>query len=126
MIWLAMTLAVGGLLAQRFRILVLAPATFVMVVMAIAVGVSQTSSPWSIISMIATASVGIQIGYFLGMLIQRGGASLLSRWSARSSRSGPQHVDLPDSDFVSVHLGSSQAAVPSGPHCARDDVSRQD
>ena len=39
---------------------------------------------------------------------------------------GPQHVDLPDSDLVSVHLRSSQAAVPSGPHCARDHVSRQD
>ena len=88
MIWLAMNLAVGGLLAQRFRILVLAPATFVMVVTAIAVGVAQTSTPWSIISMIATASVGIQIGYFLGMLIQRGAASLLSRRSARFSRRG--------------------------------------
>jgi len=86
MIWLAMNLAVGGLLAQRFRILVLAPATFVMVVIVIAVGVARTSSAWSIISMIATASVGIQIGYFLGMLIPRGGASPLSRWSARFSR----------------------------------------
>jgi membrane protein DedA with SNARE-associated domain len=88
MIWLAMNLAVGGLLAQRFRILVLAPATFVMVVIAIAVGVAGTSSAWSIISMIATASVGIQIGYFLGMLIQRGAASLVSRRSARFSRRG--------------------------------------
>ena len=39
---------------------------------------------------------------------------------------GPQYVDLPDSDFVSVHLRSRQAAVPSGPHCVRDDVSRPD
>ena len=88
MIWLAMNLAVGGLLAQRFTILVLAPATFVMVVIAIAVGVAQTGSVWSIISMIATAGVGIQIGYFLGMLLQCGAASLLSRRSARLSRSG--------------------------------------
>ena len=88
MIWLAVNLAVGGLLAQRFTILVLAPATFVIVVIVIAVGVTQTSSAWSIISMIATASVGTQIGYFLGMLSQRGGASLLSRRSARFSRRG--------------------------------------
>ena len=26
----------------------------------------------------------------------------------------PEYVDLPDSDFVSVHLGNRQAAVPSG------------
>jgi membrane protein DedA with SNARE-associated domain len=84
MIWLAMNLAVGGLLAQRFRILVLAPATFVMVVITIAVGVAQTSSAWSIISTTVSASVGIQIGYFFGMLIQRGAASLL-----RKRRSAP-------------------------------------
>ena len=88
MIWLAMNLAVGGLLAQRFKIFVLAPATFVMVVIAIAVGVAQTSSAWSIISTTASAGVGIQIGYFLGMLLQRGAASLLSRRLARFSRSG--------------------------------------
>ena len=88
MIWLAVNLAFGGLLAQRFTILMLAPATFVMVVIAIAVGVVQTSSAWSIISMIATASVGIQIGYFLGMLIQCGGALQLSRRSARFWRRG--------------------------------------
>src|SRR5215468_7798975 len=88
MIWLAMNLAVGGLLAQRFTILVLMPATFVMVVIAITVGVAQTSSAWSIISMIATTGVAMQIGYFLGMLIQRGGASLLSRRSVRFSRRG--------------------------------------
>jgi len=88
MIWLAVNLAVGGLLAQRFTILVLAPATFAMVVIAMAVGVAQTSSAWSIISMIATAGVGTQLGYFLGMLIQRGGASLLSRRPARFARKG--------------------------------------
>jgi membrane protein DedA with SNARE-associated domain len=88
MIWLAVNLAVGGLLAQRFRIFVLAPATFVMVVIAITAGVAQTNSGWSVISMIATASVGIQIGYFLGILIQRCGASLLSRRSARFFRRG--------------------------------------
>ena len=82
MIWLAMNLAVGGLLAQRFRILVLAPATFVMVVIVIAVGVARTSSAWSIISMIATASVGIQIGYFLGY----GLGALLARRSSGLAR----------------------------------------
>jgi len=51
---------------------VLAPATFVVVVVAIAVGVAQTRGVWSTVLIMATASVGIQIGYFLGILIQYG------------------------------------------------------
>ena len=83
MIWLSTaSLVAGGLLAQRFRFMVLAPATFVVVVVAIAVGVAQTSSVWSTIWMIATASVGIQIGYFLGMLIHYALGALLARRSA--------------------------------------------
>ena|ERR1700752_1980449 len=85
MIWLAMNLAVGGLLAQRFRILVLAPATFVMVVIAIAVGVAQTSGLWLTSLTVATASVGIQIGYFLGILIQYGLGAPPARKSSGSS-----------------------------------------
>jgi membrane protein DedA with SNARE-associated domain len=80
MIWLsAVSLMAGGLLAQRFKIIVVAPATFVVVVVAVAVGIAQTNSFWSIILMMATASVGIQIGYFLGMLIQYGRGALLAR-----------------------------------------------
>jgi membrane protein DedA with SNARE-associated domain len=82
MIWLsAVSLAAGGLLAQRFKIFVLAPATFVVVVVAIAVGVAQTNGVWSTILMMATTSVGLQIGYFLGMFIQDGLGALLARRS---------------------------------------------
>jgi hypothetical protein len=50
MIWLStVSLAAGGLLAQRFKIFVLAPATFVVVVVAIVIGVAQTSGVWSTI-----------------------------------------------------------------------------
>jgi membrane protein DedA with SNARE-associated domain len=87
MIWLsAISLAAGGLLAQRFKIIVVAPATFVVVVVAIAVGIAQTSGVWSIILMMATASVGIQIGYFLGILIQYGLGALLARRSSGLAR----------------------------------------
>jgi UPF0716 family protein affecting phage T7 exclusion len=79
MIWLStVSLAAGGLLAQRFKIFVLAPATLVVVVVAIAVGVAQTIGVWSTILMMATASVGMQIGYFLGKLIQYGLGALLA------------------------------------------------
>jgi hypothetical protein len=71
MIWLStVSLVAGGLLAQRFKIIVLVPATFVVVVIALAVGMAQTGGVWSIILMIATTSVGLQIGYFLGMFIK--------------------------------------------------------
>ena len=83
MIWLStVSLVAGGLLAQRFKFVVLAPATFVVVVVAIAAGMAQTGGVWSIILMIAAASVGIQIGYFLGMLIHYGLGALLARKSS--------------------------------------------
>jgi hypothetical protein len=80
MIWLStVSLVAGGLLAQRFKIIVLVPATFVVVVIALAVGMAQTGGVWSIILMIATTSVGLQIGYFLGMFIKYGRGALLAR-----------------------------------------------
>ena len=82
MIWLSITsLAVGALLARRFKIIVLVPATLAVVVIAIGVGLSETKSVWSTILMIAAASVGIQAGYFAGMLIQYG---LDGLWTRRS------------------------------------------
>jgi hypothetical protein len=87
MIWLSMvSVAAGGLLAQRFKIIVLAPATFVVVVVAIAVGIAQTGGVWSIILMITTASAGMQIGYFLGASIQYGLDALLARRSSGLAR----------------------------------------
>ena len=81
MIWLALvSLVAGGLLAQRFKAVVLAPATFVVVVVALAMGSAQGVG--LTILMMATASVGIQIGYFLGMLIQYGIGVLLARKSS--------------------------------------------
>jgi hypothetical protein len=66
MIWLStMSLVAGGLLAQRFAIIALAPATFVVVVIAIAVGEAQTADIWSIVFTITVASVGIQIGFLV-------------------------------------------------------------
>jgi hypothetical protein len=73
MIWLSIvSLSVGALLAQRFKIIALVPATFAVWVVAIGAGVAQASSAWLIVEMIAAASVSIQAGYFVGMLVQHG------------------------------------------------------
>jgi hypothetical protein len=86
MIWLStVSLVAGGLLATHFKIIVLAPATFVIMVIAIAVGELQTTDIRSIILTIAIASVGVQIGYFFGTLIQYGLSALLLRGSSSSS-----------------------------------------
>jgi hypothetical protein len=84
MIWLsAVSLVAGGLLARHFKIVVLVPATFVIV--AIAIGELRTTGIWSILITIAVVSVGTQIGYFFGILIQYGLSALVMRRSPPSS-----------------------------------------
>jgi hypothetical protein len=79
-------LAAGALLAQRFKIIVLVPATLVVVLLATGAGLAQTQGVWLILSIIAVASVSIQIGYFVGILIHYGlGALLASRSSSFSN-----------------------------------------
>jgi hypothetical protein len=83
MIWLSIvSLLVGALFAQRFRIIVSVPATFAVLVISIGAGVEQASSAWIIVGMIAAASVSIQVGYFVGMLIQHGLSALLASGSS--------------------------------------------
>jgi len=82
MIWLSIvSLAAGLLLAYRFKILVLMPATLVVVVAAGA-GPAQINGVWSILLIIGAASAGIQTGYFGGMLIQLHVGTLLARRSS--------------------------------------------
>jgi len=79
MIWLSIvSLTAGALLAQRFKFIVLVPATLVVVLLAIGAGLAQAEGVWSTVLMIAAASVGIQTGYFVGMLIQHGLRALLA------------------------------------------------
>ena len=83
MIWLSIvSLSIGALLAQRFKIIALVPATLAVLVIAIGAGVA--SSAWSIVGMIAAASVSIQAGYLVGMLIQHGVGALLASRSSLS------------------------------------------
>jgi hypothetical protein len=72
MIWLLIvSLAAGALLAYGFKFIVLMPATLVVVVVVAAgAGLTQGKGVWSIQLIIGAASVGMQTGYFVGMLIQ--------------------------------------------------------
>ena len=79
------SLTAGALLAQRFKIIVLVPATLVVVLLAIGAGLAQTQAVWSTLLLTAAASVGIQTGYFVGMLIQHGLGALLARRSSSFS-----------------------------------------
>ena len=96
MIWLSIvSLLVGALLAQRFRIIVLVPATLAVVVIAIGAGVAHASSVWSIVGMIVAASVSIQAGYFVGMLIQHGLGALLASSSSPLSHTTSARNTVP-------------------------------
>ncbi len=86
MIWLSIvSFAAGVLLAYRFNIMVLMPATLV-VVAAGAGGLAQIEGVWSILLLVGAASVGIQTGYFVGMLIQLCVRTRLTRRSSCFAR----------------------------------------
>jgi hypothetical protein len=86
MIWLSIvSLSVGALLAQRFKFAVLVPVTLTVLATAIGAGVARAGSTWFMIGMIAAASVSIQVGYFVGVLIQHGLSALLAGRSAAFS-----------------------------------------
>jgi membrane protein DedA with SNARE-associated domain len=92
MIWVPMVgLAVGALLAQRFKIVALLPATLAIAVLAFAVATARTSSALATILIIVATSVCMQAGYFVGMLLRRGvgGASRLSSFSQTKSARDP-------------------------------------
>jgi hypothetical protein len=85
MVWLSIvSLSIGALLAQRYKIIALMPATFAVLVVAVGAGVAQASSAWLIVGKIAAASVSIQAGYLVGMLIQHGVGALLASRSSLS------------------------------------------
>jgi len=62
----------GALLAQRFKVVVLLPALLVIAVVAFGAAVEQGTGVALTVLTIVVASVSIQVGYFLGMLIRRG------------------------------------------------------
>lgn len=86
MIWLwTLSVVAGCLLARHFKIVVLVPVTFALVMVAVAVHGAQSADIWSIVSTVTVASVGIQMGYFLGILIDSRSGKLLTRGPLPSS-----------------------------------------
>ncbi len=71
MLLLAMiSLLVGAVLAQRFKIMILIPATGIMLVAAVGAGGAQAHTVWWTILMIAAAGVSMQVGYVIGLGIR--------------------------------------------------------
>jgi ABC-type transporter Mla maintaining outer membrane lipid asymmetry permease subunit MlaE len=68
MLLLAMiSLLVGAVLAQRFKIMILIPATEIMLVAAVGAGVAQAHAVWWTILTIAAAGASMQLGYVIGL-----------------------------------------------------------
>ena len=59
-------LLIGIVLARRFKVLVLAPAFMITLVLAIGTALAHTETTWSIGSTALIVIVGLQVGYLLG------------------------------------------------------------
>jgi hypothetical protein len=60
------SLLIGVVLARRFKVLVLAPAFILTLVLAIGAGLARTDAAWAIGSTALVVIVGLQIGYLFG------------------------------------------------------------
>jgi len=61
------SLALGGLLAQRYSILALPPATLLVVMSVVGLNVMWPTGVWSTVVLAIVASFSLQIGYFVGL-----------------------------------------------------------
>lgn len=65
-----LSLLLGMVLGQRFAVLILVPAIFFTLAIAIGIGAARIGSPW-IIGLTAAAAIScLQLGYFLGLAIR--------------------------------------------------------
>jgi hypothetical protein len=93
MITLAMiSLLVGMVLGQRFKVLVLLPAIALALVLTVGGGIVRSDSTWWIVLMAATAAATLQVGYVIGVGIRHVlVAAPASRTLANSSSRRPAH-----------------------------------
>jgi hypothetical protein len=66
------SLSIGIVLARRFKVLILAPAFMLTLVLAIGSWLARTDAAWSIGSTALVVIVGLQIGYLLGSGMRHG------------------------------------------------------
>jgi len=91
MITLSMiSLLVGAGLGQRFKVMILMPAIAIVLVLAVATGIAQGQTAWSIVLIAATTATCLQIGYFVGIGIRHVLEAAISR-----SSSSPSSVKTP-------------------------------
>jgi hypothetical protein len=67
MLLFALCLAIGVLLAQTFRVFVLAPATLLIIVVSIAGETAGTESLWIKLLVAGIAATALQAGYLIGI-----------------------------------------------------------
>ncbi len=71
MIWLAViSPLVGAVLAQRFKVIVLLPATAMVLVAAVGAAVVQAHTAWWAGVTAAVGVSGLQLGYFIGLWLR--------------------------------------------------------
>jgi hypothetical protein len=98
------SLLAGAVLAQRFKVMVLMPASVIVMVLAVGAGVTHAQTAWSIVLMAATAATSIQIGYLIGIGIHHFVAATVS---SRSSRLAAPSVSTPARHPARIAAGHS-------------------
>jgi len=63
-------LVIGTILGQRFKVLVLAPAILLILLLAIGAAIVGNNPAWSVAAHAAMALLGLQLGYLLGIGIR--------------------------------------------------------
>ncbi len=64
------SLLIGMMLGQRFKVLVLMPAIAIALVIAVGAGVARADPLWSIVLIAAATATSLQIGYLVGIGIR--------------------------------------------------------
>ena len=90
MLWVTILSALtGAVLAQRFKIMILIPATASVIGLTMVTGLVRAHAVWSVLLMAAAASASIQLGYILGLGIRHFLEASLAQRPARLRPNGP-------------------------------------
>jgi hypothetical protein len=85
------SLVVGMVLGQRFKVLVLLPAIALALVLAIGGGIVRAESAWWIVLVAAAAATSLQIGYLIGVGIRHALVAARASRSPVTSLTRPAH-----------------------------------
>jgi hypothetical protein len=93
------SLLVGALLAQRFKVMAVIPATAILLGVVLGAGLTNAHTVWSMMLTVGTAIASMQIGYLvIGSGVRHVfGGRLLKQVVAPPSAQQSRHVRLPNS-----------------------------